>query len=160
MSCTQAAASSRSASAPRTGARLRARLATPWTCAQRRGKGSWRSARACCCAHDASVFTRPRLGGRSGTFHGRYGPSEGRLGQHDVPSSGSRYVRRPVPGLAAVAGMEPPGRSPDRVWYHSLSQGDEIRGAAMTGPEHYLRHEAQCYIARAASRDERRYLWT
>ena len=29
----------------------------------------------------------------------------------------------------------------DRVWYQSLSQGDEIRGAAMTGPEHYRRAE-------------------
>src|SRR6516165_7470502 len=35
---------SRSASAPRTGARLRVRAATPWTCAQRRGRGSLRSA--------------------------------------------------------------------------------------------------------------------
>jgi len=40
-----AAASSRSASAPSTGSRLRARAATPRTCAQRRGRGSWRSAR-------------------------------------------------------------------------------------------------------------------
>ena len=29
----------------------------------------------------------------------------------------------------------------ERVWYHSLSQGDEIGGAAMTGPEHYRRAE-------------------
>jgi len=29
----------------------------------------------------------------------------------------------------------------DRVWYRSLSQGNEIRGAAMTGPEHYRRAE-------------------
>jgi hypothetical protein len=35
-------ASSRSASAPRTGARPRARAATPWTCAQRRGRASRR----------------------------------------------------------------------------------------------------------------------
>src|SRR6266487_3850497 len=46
MSCSHAAASSRSASVPRTGARPRARTATHWTCAQRRGRGSWRSARA------------------------------------------------------------------------------------------------------------------
>jgi hypothetical protein len=68
MSCSHAAASSRSASALRTGARLRARAATPWACAQRRGRGSWRRARASCCAHDASVFKRPRLDSRSGTF--------------------------------------------------------------------------------------------
>src|SRR5690242_12144182 len=29
----------------------------------------------------------------------------------------------------------------DRPWYHSLSQDDKIRGAAMTGPEHYRRAE-------------------
>ena len=49
-------------------ARLRARAATPWTCAQRRGRDSWRSARASCCAHDASVVMRPRLDSRGGTF--------------------------------------------------------------------------------------------
>ena len=57
-----------SASAPRTGARPRARAATPWTCAQRRGRGSCRSARASCSAHEASVFMRPRLDSRGGTF--------------------------------------------------------------------------------------------
>ena len=68
MSCSQAAASIRSASAPRTGARPRARAATPWTCAQRRGRGSSRSPRATCSPHEASVFMRPRLDSRGGTF--------------------------------------------------------------------------------------------
>ena len=68
MSCSHAAASSRSASAPRTGTRLRARAAAPWTWAQRRGRGSWRSARASCSAHETSVFMRPRLGSCGGTF--------------------------------------------------------------------------------------------
>ena len=39
MSCSHAAASSSSLSAAKAGARLRARAATPWTCAQRRGSG-------------------------------------------------------------------------------------------------------------------------
>jgi hypothetical protein len=52
----------------RTGARLRARAATPWTCAQRRGRGSWRSAWARCPAREASAVMRPRLGSRGGTF--------------------------------------------------------------------------------------------
>ena len=68
MSCSHAAASSRSASAPRTGARPRARAATPWTCAQRRGRGSRRSARASGSAQSASVFMRPRLDRCGGTF--------------------------------------------------------------------------------------------
>jgi hypothetical protein len=33
----------------------------------------------------------------------------------------------------------------------ALGSGDDVVGV--------LRHEAQCYIARAASRDERSYLW-
>jgi hypothetical protein len=33
----------------------------------------------------------------------------------------------------------------------ALCSGDDVVGV--------LRHEAQCYIARAASRDERSYLW-
>src|SRR6266851_945788 len=70
MSCSHAAASSSLASAPRTGARLRARAATPWTCAQRRGRGSCRSAWASCCAYDASVFILARLGSCDGTFTG------------------------------------------------------------------------------------------
>ena len=52
----------------RTGARLRARAATPWTCAQRRGRGSWRSAWARCPAREASAVMRLRLGSRGGTF--------------------------------------------------------------------------------------------
>jgi hypothetical protein len=32
------------------------------------GQGSWSSARASCCARDASVFMRPRLGSCGGTF--------------------------------------------------------------------------------------------
>src|ERR1700693_3554034 len=69
MSCSHAAASRKSASAPSTGARLRARAATtPWTCAQRRGRGSWMGAWANCPAHEASVFIRPRLDSRGGTF--------------------------------------------------------------------------------------------
>jgi hypothetical protein len=44
----------------------------------------------------------------------------------------------PVSGLVAVAGMEPWGSSPASVWYHSLSRGDGIHGAAMTGPEPVL----------------------
>jgi len=112
MSCSHAAPSSRSASAPRTGARPRARSATPWTCAQRRGRGSWSSAWACCCAHDASVSMQPRLRGRGGTFHGRCKPSDRRLAQHPSRLRAHALSVGPVPGLAAVAGMEPPGRSP------------------------------------------------
>ena len=52
----------------RTGARLRARAATPWTCAQRRGTDSWRSVRARCSAQGASAIMRPRLSGRNETF--------------------------------------------------------------------------------------------
>jgi hypothetical protein len=48
--------------------RLRARAATPWTCAQRRGRDSWRSTWASCSAHEASVFMRPRLDSRGGTL--------------------------------------------------------------------------------------------
>ena len=61
-------ASSRSASALRTGARPRARAATPWTCAQRRGRGSCRSAWARCPAHETSAFMRSRLDSRRRTF--------------------------------------------------------------------------------------------
>ena len=68
MSCSQAAASIRSASAPRTGARPRARAATPWECGRRRGTGSCSSARASCSAQEASVFMGPRLDSRGGTF--------------------------------------------------------------------------------------------
>jgi hypothetical protein len=68
MSRSHAAASSRSASPPRTGARPRARAATPWECAQRRGRVSCRSARASGSAHEASVFMWPRLGSHGGTF--------------------------------------------------------------------------------------------
>jgi hypothetical protein len=47
-----------------------ARAATPWECAQRRGKGSCRSARASGSAREAAVFMRPRLGSHGGTFTG------------------------------------------------------------------------------------------
>src|SRR5689334_24955206 len=47
----------------------------------------------------------------------------------------------PVPGLVAVVAWNCREGHQERVWYHSLSQGDEIRGAAMTGPEHYRRAE-------------------
>jgi hypothetical protein len=80
------AASSRPALAPRTGARLRARAATPWTCAQRRGRGSCRSVRASCPAQEASVFMRPRLDSCGGDVHGRGMPSEDVLF-----SAGSRH---------------------------------------------------------------------
>ena len=68
MSCSHAAASSRWASAPRTGARPRARAASPWECAQWRERGSCRSARASCSAQEASVFMWPRLGSCGGPF--------------------------------------------------------------------------------------------
>jgi len=64
--------------------------ATPWTCAQRRGRGSWRSTRASCCDHGASVFMRPRLDSRGGTFHGRGRAFERPLAQRHISSSGSR----------------------------------------------------------------------
>jgi hypothetical protein len=51
------------------GCQTRARAATPWTtCAQRRGSGSYRSARERSSAHEASAFMRTRLGSRRGTF--------------------------------------------------------------------------------------------
>ncbi len=46
-----------------------------------------RSARASCCAHNASVFMRPRLGSRDGTFRGRGRPSGDVL-----PSVTSRHL--------------------------------------------------------------------
>jgi len=112
MSCSQAAASSRSASAPRRGARLRAWAATPWTCAQRRGRGSCRSARASCSAHEASVVMRPRLDSCGGTFTGvacrlktscstsrpiiqHYWPERGRLCWHQGSCRVRRYRRDP-----------------------------------------------------------------
>ena len=42
--------------------------ATPWTCAQRRGRRSWRRCRERSSAHKTSTFMRPRLGARCGTF--------------------------------------------------------------------------------------------
>ena len=68
MSCSHPAACRRSASAPRKGVRLRARAATPWTCAQRRGSGTCKSARARSSAQQASGFIRPRVDSRLGTF--------------------------------------------------------------------------------------------
>ena len=58
-------------------------------------------------AHDASVFMRPRLDSRGGTFTDAGMPSEDVLLEHHVPSSGSCLSAGPVPGLVAVAGMEP-----------------------------------------------------
>ena len=69
-----AAATRRSAFLPRTGPRVRAVPATPWTCAQRRGSGSSRSERAMSCALAVSVMpfdaSQPVPDG-----HGRAGPS-------------------------------------------------------------------------------------
>ena len=39
-----------------------------WTCAQRRGRGSCRSAPVSCSAQEASVFMSPRLDSYGGTF--------------------------------------------------------------------------------------------
>jgi len=45
-----------------------AALQAPWTCAQRRGRSSCRSAWARSSAHEASAFMRPRLDSRRGTY--------------------------------------------------------------------------------------------
>lgn len=76
MSCSHAAAYSRSVSAPRTGARPRARAATPWMCAQRQGRGSpagvpGRAVRPMMPACSDAQARQPRR-----DVHGPGGPSE------------------------------------------------------------------------------------
>ena len=68
MSCSQAAASIRSASAPRDGLRVRARAATPWTWDQRRGRESARRVRARPSAQAAVVCIKSTLVRLAGTF--------------------------------------------------------------------------------------------
>jgi len=102
MSCSQAAASSRSASAPRTDTLPRARAATPWTCAQRRGRGSCRSARASCSAQDADVFMRPKLDSCGGTFTGVAGRSKDVLFRGSVRSAAARRTLHPGVGFPRV----------------------------------------------------------
>ena len=68
MSCSHAAASSRSASGPRDGLRVRARAATPWTWDQRRGRESARRARARPSAQAASICIKFTLVSLAGTF--------------------------------------------------------------------------------------------
>jgi len=69
MSCSHAAASTSPASAPRAGARQRARAATPRTCAHRRGSESSSRVRAKPSAQDVNVSSMTsRLRTRGGTF--------------------------------------------------------------------------------------------
>jgi hypothetical protein len=52
------------------------------------------------------------------------------------------HIRRPGSWPRRRGGHETAGEGQqERVWHHSLSQGDEIRGAAVTGPGHYRRAE-------------------
>ena len=46
-----------------------------------------------------------------------------------------------MPGSVAVAGMPRQGSHWKHAWYHSQSEDDETRRAAMTGPEHDRRAE-------------------
>src|SRR5205823_14887768 len=66
--CSHAAASSRSASAPRDGLRVRARAATPWTWDQRRGRVSARRVRARLSARAVSICIEFTLVSFAGTF--------------------------------------------------------------------------------------------
>ena len=123
MSCGHAAASSRSASAPRTGARPRARAATPSTCAQWRGRDSRRSARARGSAQEASVFIRPRLDSLGGTF------TDVACRLKTSCKSGTNHVAkcaRRFP-LAVFAGPSPTGRFCRHLVIHS---NDNARASA------------------------------
>jgi hypothetical protein len=55
-----------------------------------------------------------------------------------------------------------PGKRARRVWWEAAWKRPEfMRNEHGTSPGSppYVRHEAHCYIARSAGRDERRYLW-
>src|SRR5918999_5617025 len=96
MSCNHAAASSRSASSPKMGARLRALRATPWVCAHRRGSGCSNSSRAILLAQADISFMLSTLGADHGTLTDAEGPSRDVSGRRIVPPFGGGG-RRGVP---------------------------------------------------------------
>ena len=82
------------------GARVRARAATPWTCAQRRGRRTSRSVRASSSAPAMEVRMRSRLGRHRGTFT----DALGHLGTSETSRVPACHGTSRHPGHAAYSG--------------------------------------------------------
>ena len=145
-------------SLPATGARP-GTSGPSWCSAPRRGSASPR--RGGCSASGSA-----RCRGCGSGFTGRRLDAGGRTGptiRRSISTTTFRQVRCPPPGderalldLAADQLGEPLPRSRP-LWSATFVTG--LAGGGTGCSSSWVRHEAHCYIARAAGRDERRYLW-